>query len=136
MMKANVFYPSLNYRRRTPPGQIFVNIVEDEDRKYPIFINIIASKCGTEFAAYCESVARLASVIIELDPEYGIDTILQELSNITSDRSTQQGNGVVCRSGAEGIYLALSDYKHDKVRAFEDTYDHKYRPAVLTPKTC
>jgi hypothetical protein len=134
MMKQNVFYPSLNYRRRTPPGIIFVNIIEDQDSQFPIHITITASKCGTEFAAYCESIARLCSIILDQDPKYGLDTVLQELSNITADRNVQYGNGVACRSGAEGIYLALREYKRDKIRQFEASYDHEYRPAVLTPR--
>jgi len=128
-MLAN-WFPNVTIRKKTPVGVLFVSIMEDPETKLPVQLIINSGKAGSEFAAFTDSIARLANVILSSN-ENGLDIILSELSNITTDRTARNSNGILVRSAAEGIYMALLDYKNEKSKEFEDSYDHNYRPATI-----
>lgn len=132
-MNKKDWFPNVTIRKQTPVGVLFVSIMEDSETGKAVQLIINSGKAGSEFAAFTDSISRLANVILNKDPD-GLNTVMSELSNITTDRSARNTDGLFARSAAEGIYFALLDYKNEKMKEFESTYDHNYRPATIQYK--
>lgn len=102
MIEVSEALPSYTIRQDSPDGRLFVHVVEKDGRPVEVRINI--GKAGTNMAAWADAIGRL---ITRLLPVIGIHGVIEELSGITSQgiRLLEQGN--VCRSGPEGIAIAL-----------------------------
>lgn len=127
MLQENKKYINSTILVRTPIGNITVIIVEDHGKPVHLFIH--GGKNGTELSAYCDSIARLGSELLHY--ENGLDKIMEHLSSISTGASIKDYvTGVECRSGAEGIYIALSKYKTDKYQQMMEVFGD-YRPAKI-----
>lgn len=105
-MQPNIAYSTKSIKVDTPDGVMFVHIVENEYGT-PIQLLINIGKCGTNLAAWADSMARLASALL---PVSGISGIIDMLSGITSSKLIRLGNGEFIRSGPEGLASALLKY--------------------------
>jgi hypothetical protein len=104
-------YSNLSIAVKTPAASMFIHITEDDFGK-PIKIFIDAGKCGSEISAQTFAMAEMASKILE--NEDGFNELLTLLSGITTDKVKRDSKGVVARSCAEGLYIALVKYRHVK----------------------
>lgn len=127
MLQENKLYANETILVRTPIGNITVSIVEDKGK--PIHLFIHGGKNGSELSAYCDSIARLGSDLLKM--ENGLDRIMEHLSSISTGRSTiDYTTGIECRSGAEGIYIALTKYKNHKYKELMQVFGD-YKPARI-----
>lgn len=127
MLQENKAYINDTILVRTPVGNITVIVVEDNGKPVHLFIH--GGKNGTELSAYCDSIARLGSELLQY--ENGLDKIMEHLSSISTGMSTKDyTTGIECRSGAEGIYIALTKYKNNKYKELMQIFGD-YRPAKL-----
>lgn len=104
-------FKSVNYRVVTPTGQMFVNILEDDNDKI-CGLEITIGKAGSDLKAWTHSFARLLT--LSLDMGATLEQLIAELSSQTSDKSRTTDGGVKIRSGVEGVYRALMLYRNDK----------------------
>lgn len=95
----------------TPDGAMFVTIMEDVTSK-PVGIQIHIGKAGGALAAWASALSRIMS--LALDNGATINDLITELSSHTSDRRRETSKGESVRSGIEGIWTALMQYKRDK----------------------
>lgn len=111
-MKEDVLHNMESHRVETPDGTLFVNIVED-DNKRPIMIQVSGMKTGTTAFAWADAICRLCNIALN----HGIDfmTLVEELSNITSSKAIRLISGATIRSGPEGFAVALMRYRDSKV---------------------
>ena len=133
MLQEGKRYPNHTIRQSTPAGTLFVTIVEDNNRPIALFIN--GAKTGTELYSFCDSISRLGTEILERNVD-GLPRLLEHLSSMTSDRLIRGTDGVECRSGVEGVYLALLTYQRVKMQEITSTLfkGGSYRPAKLNHK--
>lgn len=114
---------TVSIRVNTPDGKIFVHIAEDSHGK-PVEVLINIGKSGYALAAWCEAVQRMLALTLRA----GVDlhTIIAEISNLRTDKSVMS-NGLVIRSGPEGLVVALLRYLSTK----GEERDDDYRPARM-----
>ena len=127
MLQPNKLYPNHTIRTRTPAGTLFVSIIEENGT--PIALQINGTKNGGELAAFCDAIARLSSEILENNAKNGMSKLIENLSNITTDK-TAMHNGLVSHSAIEGICLALSQYQSMKYKENMEQYSD-YRPPIF-----
>lgn len=102
---------STTYRIYTPDGTMFVHIMEDDNNAVQgILVNI--GKAGTRVSAWAQSVASI--ITLALSSGASLQTVIDELKDITSDGTPRIGSATTVRSGPEGIYSALIQYRNDK----------------------
>jgi len=101
---------STSYRIYTPSGTMFVNIMEEDDKVKGILVNI--GKSGSELSAWAQALASM--VTVALNNGVSLQTVIDELKDITSDGQARIGASADARSGPEGIYSALIQYRNDK----------------------
>jgi len=106
-------YTSYTVQTRTPDGTLYTIIMEDSNG-HPKQIIASIGKAGSGIQAWTEALARMCS--LALDNGSSLIEIESVLSNLTSDRLRAYKNGAVCRSGPEGLVLALRLYRRDKFR--------------------
>lgn len=103
--------PSYSVQQDTPDGRMFVHISEHNGMPVDIRINI--GKAGTNLNAWGEACARLVTRLL---PKIGVHGVIEELSGITSSGLKVLEKGGICRSGPEGIALALLKYRKQKYK--------------------
>lgn len=104
-------YKSTTYRVYTPDGTMFVNIMEDEEANVKgILVNI--GKAGSALSAWAQATATM--VTLALSNGVPLQAIIDELKDITSDGHARIGASADARSGPEGIYSALIQFRNDK----------------------
>lgn len=103
--------PSYSVKVETPDGVMFVHIVEQDGMPHQVLINI--GKAGTNVNAWGDASARLVSRMLE---KLGVYGAIEELSGITTASVKHMANGESCRSGPEGIAIALLKYRSMKFR--------------------
>lgn len=101
---------STSYRVYTPSGTMFVNIMEEDAKIVGILVNI--GKAGSELSAWAQALASM--VTVALNNNVSLQTVIDELKDITSDGQARIGASSDARSGPEGIYSALIQYRNDK----------------------
>lgn len=104
--------PAYTVRVETPDGTMFVTIVENEKDRKPIMITINIGKVGLAVAAWAEALARTISIALRQDVP--LHKILEEVSNITTSSLRILSKGTVCRSGPEGVAIAIMKYMRMK----------------------
>lgn len=114
LMKEDIPYKMESHRVETPDGTLFVNIVEDDNRK-PIMIQVSGMKTGTPAFAWADALSRLCNIALN----NGVDfmTLVEELSNITSSKAIRLVSGAAVRSGPEGFAVALMRYRDSRQEA-------------------
>lgn len=102
MIEVTSALPSYTIRQDSPDGRLFVHVIERDGTPVEVRVNI--GKAGTNMAAWADAIGRL---ITRLLPHIGIHGVIEELSGITSQGIRLLEKGNVCRSGPEGIAIAL-----------------------------
>lgn len=102
----DIAYVTRSIKVVTPDGTLFLHVVENE-AGFPIQILMNIGKSGSALAAWADAVARLSSQLL---PRIGVQGVLEEVSGITTAQISLYANGEVCRSGPEGIAIALHKY--------------------------
>ena len=98
---------SVTVKTPSPDGTIYLTISELEDGT-PAQVHIMIGKAGSPVMAWAYCVARLISVLLEKGVP--LSRIIEETSGVTTDKIMRYGDGVVIRSGSEGISHALMKY--------------------------
>lgn len=127
-------YETLTFRVRTPDGTMFVIVMDDESGK-PVGVHINIGKAGLPLSAWANATAALVTRM--LDAGIGINDIITELSELTSEKSVLSGDGnVPIRSGPDGLCFALMQYRKSKYRELVETLggdNENFRPPTLSP---
>lgn len=128
-LQPDIQYPTYSIKVKTPVATLFVHIIEDmEGTPFRIMIN--ASKTGTEVAASANALALLSTEILQ--KEHGFTTLLEHLSNITTDKAMiDYATGIKNRSIPEGLCSALHKYRNIKHEELRSKIGSKYRPPKL-----
>lgn len=130
----NQMYESTSYRVESPDGTMFV-IVADDERGKPIHIQINIGKAGASVSAWSHAMSRLMTVM--LTNGFGINDLIRELSQTTSDKLVLSGDGMIpIRSGIDAVCMALMMYRKDKFRGLVETLnggepEEEYRGPTL-----
>ena len=107
---ARHIFNSSTYRIYTPDGTMFVNMIEDNNRRI-IAIDIQVGKAGGALRAWAHCFGRILTMAIEHGAS--IEEIATELSSQTSDKSKTY-NGIRVGSGPEGVYVAIMLHKNSR----------------------
>ena len=124
-------YDTLTFRIRTPDGTMFVIVLSDDNGK-PVGIHINIGKAGTSLSAWAGATAALVTCLFGAG--VGINDIIKELSELTSERFVHSGDeDVTVRSGPDGLCYALMKYKRTRFKEFVETFegDPDFRPPQL-----
>lgn len=97
-------------RVRTPNGTLFAIIVENEDKSIHSF-QFTIGKAGTDVTAWACAMAEMMTLCIKKGAT--LEELIETLSNITSSREARSIDSN-CRSGPEGLWMALVRYKRSK----------------------
>lgn len=120
-------FPTYSYKVDTPDGMMFVQILEDDQRR-PFQILIMIGKAGSSLNAWSDAVARLVSRLL---PAAGVHGAIEELSNITSDRPMRRlARGETIHSAPEGIAYALLKYTQEKFKHAQAGYTRPGRASL------
>lgn len=98
--------PNMSFRWKTPDGDTTIFVMDTD----PISIQVFIGKAGSRTSAWAHALARMITFALQSN---SIDSVIQELSEITSDHATFVNN-VQCRSTAEAISFALTEYKRQR----------------------
>lgn len=109
MSSANT-YASWSFRVLTPDGTMNVIVMEEDGEAFEL--QAFIGKAGSAVAAWCAACAAMVS--LSLKNKIDLQVIINELADITSDGTARIGASTVCRSGPEGIYSALIQYRNTK----------------------
>lgn len=104
-------FKGYNFRVYTPDGTMFVDIMEDTDGQ-PIEVHAFIGKAGSAVAAWAAATCGMVS--LGLRRGIPLQDIINELADITSDGTARIGNATDVRSGPEGVYSALINYRNAK----------------------
>lgn len=107
---AHDVFKSMSFRVRTPDGNMTVIILEDENGQ-PFEVQAFIGKAGSSLAAWAAATCSMVSVALR--SKVPLQVIINELADITSDGTARIGASGVCRSGPEGVYSALIQYRND-----------------------
>ncbi len=99
--------PSTSYRWTTPDGVTTIFVTHTEPPEVQIFIG----KAGSTVSAWAYALAQMTTYALRHST---LDEVILLLSNISSDRATFIKSGVECRSTAEALSFALSEFKRAK----------------------
>lgn len=110
---------SVQYTINTPDGKIYVFLMEKSPGVVEeIDVNI--GKAGNAVAAWAFAVKEFIN--FALAKGTSLVEITSLLSSITSSRSTFLGQGVECRSGPEGLAIALRRYMNSHIKVDNSTF--------------
>lgn len=96
---------SYTARIETPDGTMFVTIIENQNK--PIEVKVMIGKTGYSVFAWAEALAGVISLCLSSGVQ--IQQIIQEISNITTDKVRLSSTSSV-RSGPEGVALGMMKY--------------------------
>lgn len=116
-MRTNKWYSSSTYRVKSPEGTMFVTVTES-DSGDPIAVDIAIGKAGSLIQAWARGMSRVLTTALESGTP--IERIVEDLSAHTSDQARHTEDGVVIRSGVEGVCYALLEYRRAKYVPFDD----------------
>lgn len=111
-----VSYNSLIVRVRTPDGTLFATISENKEGE-PFMVQFNIGKAGASVGAWSQALA--ATISMGLQAGIPIHKFIEELSGISSDR-TARSLGSSCRSGPEGVYMALLRYTKQRFNELQE----------------
>lgn len=111
-MEQDVF-EGFTFRVATPDGTLFVTVMEDKNKR-PCGIHLHLGKSGGSATAWAQTLARTMN--LALDNGAGINDLIEQTSQQTTDKSSPNERGVQIRSGVEGVAYALMQYRSEKYR--------------------
>lgn len=112
---------AFSIKTSVPEGSLFVIIAEDEKGEV-LRIEVHIGKSGSTLSAWCDSISKL--ITLALRSGVSLTTIIEEMSGITSDRLSRQGN---MKSAPQGIAYCLLRYFREKATQIKrnvDELDH------------
>jgi ribonucleoside-diphosphate reductase alpha chain len=96
--------PSTTYRQETPVGTAFIQLGFLNDEPYEVFI--LVGKCGSEVYVLAEAIARLTSLILQLDelpaPRERLRLVSDQLAGMSSSRGFQRVKSLP--DGVAGVF--------------------------------
>ncbi len=104
--------PAYTVRVETPDGTMFVTIAENVKDNKPILVHIHIGKVGLAVSAWADALSR--SITLALKNNISLFKVLEEVSNITTDSLRVLSKGMICRSGPEGVAIAIMKYHRMK----------------------
>lgn len=110
---SQTIFNNTTFRISTPEGEMFVTVIEDSVGKVTA-IDIKVGKAGSALQAWTHSFARTLTLAIEKGAT--VEELIVELSGQTSDKTRTQDNGIIIRSGPDGVCYALLRYQKEKYR--------------------
>lgn len=109
-------FKSIIARVRTPDGTLYATITEDADGN-PFMVQFNIGKAGSQVVAWSQALA--VTITMGLQNGIPLHKFIEELSGITSDRQARiLGN--TCRSGPEGVYMALLYYTKQRFNELQE----------------
>lgn len=104
-------FPTITFQIPSPDGTAYIQILEYPDKPGEIYRIIFQlGKAASPVNAWADALARMVSAA--LNNGVSINSILDELSEITTDKSVRHGT-MFCRSGPEALYIALLQYRNE-----------------------
>ena len=124
-------FPTITFQIPSPDGTAYVQILENPSGGiYRIIFQL--GKAASSVNAWADALARM--VTTSLNNGVDINTVLDELSNITTGKSVWVSGDMYCRSGPEALYIALLRYRNENLLAeLSDTSEPTPRPPKLFP---
>lgn len=101
-------YTSYRFIYTTPDGVTNIHVTEAN----PLFIQINIGKAGTSVASWAYALAELTNLALESHP---LASIIDKLKDISTSQSVIK-DGVECRSTAEAVGFALTEYSMLKLK--------------------
>lgn len=117
---------------RTPDGTLFAIVIENKDGSINSF-QFTIGKAGSAVTAWATALAGIMTLAIKNGVT--LEQLMSELSGITSEREART-LGSICRSGPEGVFMALMRYKRsrfEKVAESLGMVDKDNRGASVAP---
>ncbi len=115
------------YRVRTPNGTLTAIIIENHDHTINSF-QLLLGKAGNDISPWCDALAGIMTLAINNGVK--IDQLINCLNGLTSGREARS-LGSTCRSGPEGVWMALMRYKRSKFEATNVNTDDNTRGASV-----
>lgn len=109
-------FNSVQMKVRTPDGTMFVNVMEDANGK-PFQVIITIGKNGSSPAAWAQALASIITAALQSGTK--METILTELSQISTDREVGTTIHSKCTSGPMGVWQALVRYRNQRFKELE-----------------
>lgn len=104
-------YQSYSFWIESPDGNITVIVAEGHNGK-PCAIFIHVGKTGSQIAAWADAAAR--SVTRAFDNGATLENVIEDFSNISTDKYRINSSGYKCRSAVEAVAIALLRYRDHK----------------------
>lgn len=102
---------STTIRVMSPDGEIFVHCTENSKGQLKhVIINI--GKSGLSLASWADALSRMINIVLRYED---VNTVIAELSNITTAKSVFYTGGTYVKSVPHAVYLALTLYKNSKL---------------------
>lgn len=108
-LRDNEVLPCYSEMIDTPDGKMWVTIVERNG--VPVQVIVSIGKTGSYTMAWANAASLLITRLLEF---ITIHQVIQELSGIATGRLAYLTGGDKCRSGPEGIAIALLRYRKEK----------------------
>ena len=125
-------YATTTTKVRTPDGTMFVIVLDDDNGK-PVGVQINIGKAGSSLSAWANATTALVTKM--LDSGIGLNEVITELSELTTDKIVLSGDAnIPVRSGPDGLCYALMEYRKSKFKDLVRTLeggDENYRPPTL-----
>lgn len=109
-------YSNYSFWVASPDGTITVIVAENKDNS-PCAIFIHVGKTGSPIAAWADATAR--AVTRCFDGGATLEQVIEDISNITTDKFRANPSGYVCRSAVEAVAIALLRYRQHKIETLE-----------------
>lgn len=119
-------------RVRTPDGTLFAIVIENADGTINSF-QFTIGKAGNAVTAWATALAGIMTLAVKNGVT--LEQLMSELSGITSEREARSV-GSTCRSGPEGVWMALVRYKRSRFAKVAEAIgieDRNYRGASVAP---
>ena len=94
----------------TPDGTAIL-IINEDDKNNPQSFDLMIGKAGSSIRAWAYALGKALTLAVEHGAT--IEEIISDLSNTHSDRVTYS-NGMIVRSGIDGLVKALMKYQSDR----------------------
>ena len=99
-----------SFQLNTPDGQMWVHIIEEDDK--PIMVNVNIGKTGSVIQAWAAATSHLITEVLKYTTYH---KVVELISNITTDKIKINKN-VTLRSGPEAIATAFLWYGNEKFK--------------------
>lgn len=105
---------------RSPNGTMFIVIGEENNK--PVHVQVFIGKAGSNLVAYATTIALLCTKLLEVG--ISLESIIELISNTTSDKSVFHGN-IPIRSDVDAIVYAFGRYRKQKYNERNPKREHR-----------